>query len=152
MLTKISRAGVNLDAHHRVDDEHRRFGHPEGAERVGDEARIARCVDQVDLPLLPLERGQRRRDRHLARLLVLVGIRDRRSVDNGAKPIDGAGLEQQRLVERGLAATAVADERHVANPIRGLVHAAAPLFATGGGNLPLRRARSDERQRHSSSP
>ena len=39
------------------------------------------------------------------------------------EPVDHAGLEQQRLVQRGLATTAVADERHVADAIRGLVHA-----------------------------
>jgi hypothetical protein len=89
-----------------------------------------RGVDQVDLALLPLERGERRRDRHLARLLVGVGVRHGRAVDDAAEPVDRAGLEQQRLVQRGLPATAVADERHVANPIRGLVHA-TPLSPRG---------------------
>ena len=34
-----------------------------------------------------------------------------------------AGLKQQRLMQRRLTASAVADERHVADTIRGLVHA-----------------------------
>ena len=40
-----------------------------------------------------------------------------------AHAVEGPGLEQQRLVQRGLATTAVADESHVADAIRGLVHA-----------------------------
>ena len=51
--------GVDLDAHHRVDHEHRGLAHAQRAERVGDEARIARGVDQVDLAVLPLEARQR---------------------------------------------------------------------------------------------
>ncbi len=41
----------DLDAHHGVDDEHRRLAHAQRAERVGDEARLARRVEQVDLAL-----------------------------------------------------------------------------------------------------
>ncbi len=65
----------DLDAHHRVDDEHGRLAHAQRAERVGDEARLAGRVEQVDLALPPLERAERRRDRHLPRLLVGVGVR-----------------------------------------------------------------------------
>ena len=43
----------DLDAHHRVDDEDRRLAHAQRAERVGDEARLARRVEQVDLAVLP---------------------------------------------------------------------------------------------------
>ena len=39
----------DLDAHHRVDDEDRRLAHAQRAERVGDEARLAWRVEQVDL-------------------------------------------------------------------------------------------------------
>ncbi len=45
----------------RVDHEHRGLAHAQRAERVGDEARVARGVDQVDLALLPLERATARR-------------------------------------------------------------------------------------------
>ena len=37
------------------------------------------------------------------------------------EPVDDPGLEQQRLVQRGLAAAAVADQGDVANPVGGLV-------------------------------
>src|SRR5439155_11682981 len=56
-------------------------------------------------------------------LLIGIGVRHGGSVHNRPKPVDGPGLEQQRLVQGRLATTAVADERHVADAIRGLVHA-----------------------------
>ena len=68
------------------------------------------------------KRAERRRDRHLARLLVGVGVGDGGAVGHRAQPVGRAGLEQQRLVQRGLAGPAVADEGHVADAIRGLVH------------------------------
>ena len=110
--------GGDLDAHHRVDDEHRRLAHAQRAQRVGDEARLAGRVEQVDLALSPLKRAERGRDRHLPRLLVGVGVRDRRSVGHRAQAVGRAGLEQQRLVQRGLARAAMADQGDVANPVR----------------------------------
>ena len=80
-----SRVVVHLDAHHGVDHEHRRLAHAQRAERVGDEARLARGVEQVDLALLPLERAERGRDRHLPRLLVGVGVGHRAAVDDRAR-------------------------------------------------------------------
>ena len=44
----------------------------------------------------------------------------------------GARLEQQRFVQRGLAATAVADEGDVPDAVRRLVHAHAPLSSGSG--------------------
>ena len=115
--------GRDLDAHHGVDDEDGGLAHAQRAERVGDERGLAGRVDQVDLDVAPLEGGQRRRDRHPARLLVLVGVRDGRAVGHVAEAGDRPRLEQERLVQRGLAAATVADERHVANPAGGMGHA-----------------------------
>ena len=70
--------------------------------------RLAGGVDQVDLDVAPLERGQRRRDGHAAGLLVLVGIRDRRTVSHRTEPVRRAGLEHQGLVQRRLPAPSVA--------------------------------------------
>ena len=119
-------SGGDLDAHHRVDDEDRRLAHAQRAERVGDEARLARGVEEVDLAVHPFERAQRRRDRHPARLLVVVGVRDRRAVGHRAEPVGRARLVQQRLVQRGLAGAAMADERHVPDAVRGAVHVDLP--------------------------
>ena len=117
--------GGDLDAHHAVDHEHGRLAHAQRAQGVGDEGRLAGRVDQIDLDVAPLEGGQRRGDRHPARLLVLVGVRDGRAVGDRAQPVDGARLEQERLVQRGLAAPAMTDERHVADPAGGMGHACA---------------------------
>ena len=64
----------DLDAHHAVDDEDGRLAHPQCTQRISDEARFTRRVDQVDLRVAPLEGGQRRGDGHAAGLLVLVGV------------------------------------------------------------------------------
>ena len=79
---------------------------PEG---IGDEAGLARRVEHVDLLVLPFERGEARADRHLARLLVGGRVGHRGPVDHAAQAVDGTGLEQQGLVQRGLAAPAVPD-------------------------------------------
>ena len=70
-----------------------------------------------------VEGGQRRRDRHPARLLVVVGVRDRRAVRHRAEPGRRAGLEQQGLVQRRLPAPPVAHQGHVADPVGGDWHA-----------------------------
>jgi hypothetical protein len=99
---------ADLDAQHAVDHEHRRLAHPQGAQRVGDERRLARGVDEVDLHVPPLERRERGGDRHPARLLVVVGVRDRRPVSHRAEPGGRAGLVQEGLVQRRLPAPPVA--------------------------------------------
>ena len=121
------RAVVDLDAHHGVDDEDGRLAHAQGAERVGDEAGLAGGVEEVDLAVVPLERAQRRADRHLARLLVGVAVGGRGALGDRPEPVEHAGLVEQGLVQRGLAAAAVADECHVADAI-GAMHARTPLL------------------------
>ena len=113
-------AGRDLDAHHGVNDEHSRLAHAQRTEGVGDEARLARRVKQVDLAISPRKRAQRRRDRHLPRLLIGIGIRHRACVGNRAQPAGRPSLEQQRLVQRGLSRAAMADKGDVANPVRRL--------------------------------
>ena len=90
--------GMDLHAHHGVDDEHGGLAHAQRAQRVGDEARVAGRVEEIDLALLPLERAQRQGDRHLAGLLIRIGIRDRGPLDDASKTIDDPCLEQQCLV------------------------------------------------------
>jgi hypothetical protein len=98
----------DLDAHHAVDDEDRGLGYAQRPERVGDEAGLAGRVDQVDLHVAPFERGERRGDGHAAGLLVLVGVRDRRTVSHRAEPGRRSRFEQQGLVQRRLPAPSVA--------------------------------------------
>ena len=46
---------VHLDAHHRADDDECSFDDAQRREGVGLKPRVARTVDDVDLPLPPLE-------------------------------------------------------------------------------------------------
>jgi small GTP-binding protein len=101
-------AGGDLDPHHAVDHEHGGFAHPQRTQRVGDEGRLAGRVDQIDLDVTPLERGERRGDGHAAGLLVLVGIGDRRTVSHRAEPVDRPCLEHQGFVQGRLSAASVA--------------------------------------------
>jgi len=89
--------GVDLDAHDAVDDDDGGVHHAQGAERVGDEARLARRVDQVDLAPVVLERGDAGADRHLTLVLIILEVEHRAAVLDAAEPVDDPGLEQQRL-------------------------------------------------------
>ena len=121
----------DLGAHHGVDDEDGGLAHAQGAERVRDEARLARGAE-------------RHRDRHLARLLVGLGIGGGGAVDDGAQAGQHTGLEQERLVQRRLAGTAVADQSHVANRFRAVSHAS--LLSVGAAqHIAMRRRRSVSR-------
>jgi hypothetical protein len=101
--------GADLDAEDAVDHEDGGLADAERAQRVGDERRLAGGVDEVDLHVPPLERRERRGDRHPPRLLVFVGVRDRRAVGHRAEPGRRACLVQEGLVQRRLPAPPVAD-------------------------------------------
>ena len=123
--------GHDLDARHARDREERALHDPQRAERVGHEARIAGRVEDVELVALVLGVQERARDRHGAPLLVLVVVRHRGAVGDGAQARDRARLEEQRLRERRLAASAVADERDVADLLGRERHAVPPAGSMG---------------------
>ena len=108
-------AGADLDAHHPADDDERALDHAQRRPRLALEARVARNVDQVQLPSLPVGVRERERDRHLPALLVVVPVGDRRARVDRAEAVQLTGLEEHRLDERGLAGAAVADDGDVAN-------------------------------------
>ena len=89
-------------------------------------------VEQVDLAVVPAERREARGDRHLARLLVGGRVGDRRAVSHRAEPVDRARLEQERLVHGRLPAAPVADQGHVADPLRRFVRHPAPSLEVPG--------------------
>ena len=148
---------ADLDAHHRVDDEHGRLADPQGPEGVGHEARLTGGVDEVDLAVLPPEGAERGRDRHLARLLVGVGIGHGATLDDRSETVDHAGLEQERLVQGRLAGAAMADQSDVADTVRSWTHACllslgvlstipagrCPCTTFGRDHEPGRRPRGD---------
>ena len=107
--------GADLDAHHAAEDEERALDHAQGAARLALEARVAGNIDQVELAALPLGVSERERDRHPPLLLVVVPVRDRRARLDRAEPVRLAGLEEERLDERGLARASVSDDGDVAD-------------------------------------
>ena len=146
MLTKTSRASPSRSARFqrrsvwtstpitRVDHDNRGVDHAQRGDGVGDEAWIARRVDQVDLAAVVLERGDRGADRHLALLLVGFVVGGGRPVVGPPEAVDDPGLEQERLVERRLPGAAVADQGDVANPVGGLVsHGRGPYVKVRPG-------------------
>ncbi len=106
---------ADLDAHHAAQDDERALDDAERAASLALEARVARDVDQVELPLLPVGVRERERDRHHAPLLVVVPVGDGRPLFDRAEPVRLPRLEQQRLDERRLAGAAVADDGDVAD-------------------------------------
>jgi hypothetical protein len=65
--------------------------------------------------LLPLEVAERRRERHLPALLVLVPVGGGRPAFDRAETVDRAGLEEHRLHQRRLPGAAVAGDGDVAD-------------------------------------
>ena len=82
-----------------VHHEQRALDDAQRGESVRLEPRVAGRVDQVDLPVLPLDVAERRRQRHLPLLLVLVPVGDRRALLDRAEAVRRAALEEQRLDE-----------------------------------------------------
>src|SRR4029434_2100832 len=82
---------------------------------VALKAGLARRVDQVDLSALPVEVTERRGDRHLPSLLVLVPVADGGALFDRAEPIDRPGLEEHRFDERRLPCTTMAGDGDVAD-------------------------------------
>ena len=121
--------GLDLDAHHGAHGEERTLDDAQRRDGVALKAGVARRVDQVDLAALPLHVADRRGERHLAPLLVVVPVADGRAGLDGAEPIRGAGLEEQRLDERRLPRPAMTDDGDVADLPRLEWHALA-LCAT----------------------
>ena len=104
----------DLDAHHAAEHDDDTLDDPQRGDRVPLEAGVARRVDQVDLALLPVHVAERRRERHLAALLVLLPVGDGRALLDRPQPVRGTGLEEHRLDERGLSRPSMASDGNVA--------------------------------------
>ena len=116
---------LDLDAEHGVDDDERRLDDLKAGDGVGEEARVAGGVDEVEGETLAIDVRQTRRQAHLALLLVVVPVGDRGAVRDRTQPGDSPGVEEQRLEQRRLAGTAMADERDVPD-LGWVVHPGSP--------------------------
>ena len=141
-----TRAGADLHAHHRGDDDERTLDDAQRAPPLALEGRVARAVDEVDLAALPGGVSERERDRELALVLVLVPVGDGRARLDRAEPVHLAGLEEQRFDERRLARPAMTDDGDVADlPWLGCSHLRALLLSVGApGNASPGRPASVE--------
>jgi hypothetical protein len=81
---------------HGVHDKEDRVGGPEAADHLGDEDAVARGVDQVELSLLPLERGDREADGDLPLDLLGVEIRQGAAVLDAAEAGNRVCLVKER--------------------------------------------------------
>ena len=95
------------------------------------EVDVARGVDQVDLVLLPLERGRGRGDRDAALALLLHPVHLGLAVVDLADLVDLAGVEQEPLRDGGLAGVDVGDDAEVADHVD-LRHKARAGIAQNG--------------------
>ncbi len=111
----------DLRAHRHLgggaDDDDRSLGDRQRARDLGGEVEETGGVEQVDLVIIVLDRGDRQVDRDLP--LLLLGL----EVESGGAGVgrphaaDGAGDEQHGLGQRGLALVGVAEDGDVADPV-----------------------------------
>ena len=107
--------GLDFDAGDGVHHDQGALDDAEGRAGVGQEVGEAGGVDEVDLGFLPLGVGQAGREGVLAGDGFFVKIGDGGALVHLAEAVDRAGGEQHGGDELGLAASAVADHRHVAD-------------------------------------
>jgi hypothetical protein len=105
--------GSHLGARDAVDHHDAAIGNADCLHHLAEEIGIPRCVQQVHLARLPLDRRHRQADRHAALDLVRVEVGGGVPLLDAAQSRDRAGLEQRCFDERGLACPAVGDERDV---------------------------------------
>ncbi len=120
---------LDLDAQHRVDDDERRLDDAQRGDGVGQEARVAGRVDEVEGETVALDVRKPGRHAELATLLVVVVVGDGRAVHHTAQAIDHGGLVQETLEQRGLAGTAMADERDVPD-LAWVLHPGSPRVSS----------------------
>ena len=111
---------VGADPHPVIgmNHDHRQVAHPQRAQTLADEIRIARAIQHVDFHALPIKMHERAQYGDLPVLFALMVVRHRRTSRDGAQPVDDARASQHGLAEHGLAGRSVAHECDVANLTR----------------------------------
>jgi asparagine synthetase B (glutamine-hydrolysing) len=109
--------------------DHRRGLHGvERADRLAEKIGKSRGVDQVDTRVLRIDMHDRCAQRMLPRSFERVEVAHRRAALDGTRFLDRTGREQQRLGQRGLARSALTDERNRTNVAGGVVRHAPVSF------------------------
>ena len=104
---------LGLDALDRRDDEDRAVEHAEDALDLGDEVRVAGCVDEVDREVADQERGDRGPDRDAAFALEVERVGLGGAGVDAADAVDGAGGEEESLGEGGLTGVDVREDAEI---------------------------------------
>ena len=104
-----------IDAAHRAHHDGHRLDRLEHRQRLAEEVRVAGRVDDVDVHALVVEAADGGVERVLQALLLRIEIRHRGAALQAAARAYGAGLQQQRLQQRGLARAGLTDQCDVAD-------------------------------------
>jgi hypothetical protein len=125
-------ARVDRDAGVCVDDDGGGVDGPQRADRLTDEVRIARRVDDVEAFAGVFEVNQTRFDRILMLLLLLVEVANARPVIHAHGMRDRAGKRQKLIGQRRLTGGAVAAKGNVADVFDlGFGHGRSLAFCLG---------------------
>src|SRR5690606_30840280 len=89
--------GADLDARGGVEHDHGAIDGRGGGDDLAGEVGIAGRVQDIDLVVAPLDRGDRGVDRHAALGLIGVPVGDSVAVFDSTEPGDRAGGEQHRF-------------------------------------------------------
>jgi hypothetical protein len=120
-------AGHHLDAVLRVDHHRRGLDGGERRQRVPEEVRVARGVEQVNACALVLEACHRQLERVLSGLLERRVVARRRAALDASRRLNGPCPGEQGLRERGLAATGLTYQGQGADAVgRMLLHGTPP--------------------------
>ena len=105
----------HLDAGDRIDHDQRGIHDRQGELGLVHEHVEAGGVDEVDFDLVPLDRGERSGDGHLAGDLFLVVVGRGAAVIHAAQARRAAGGEEKGRDQRSFAGVGVADDGHIAD-------------------------------------
>ena len=108
-------ARVDLDAVGRRHDHQHVLDRAQRTQGRTDEGRIAGCVEQVDLPALVFQVQDAGIDGEMALVFFLVVVGNAGAVIHAAATIDGLGLIQKGVGQRGFARRPMSRQGDVAN-------------------------------------
>ena len=102
-----------VDAGRGAHDHRDRLDRFEHRQRLAEKVRVAGGVDEVDVDAVAVDAADGGVERVLQALFLRIEVRHRGAAREAAAGADRAGLQQQRLEERGLARAGLADQRDI---------------------------------------